>query len=206
MILARRLVHLYAGLALFGVSAALQVRADLGLSAWDVFHQGVSRLSGLSMGVVVIIASVAVLLLWIPLRERPGLGTLSNVVLVGLGIDVTLRLVPTLQSMGVRIPLLLGAVVLNGLATALYISARFGPGPRDGLMTGLRRRTGRSTRLVRTGIEVTVLLLGFLLGGSIGVGTLLYALAIGPLIQFFQRWCALPEPPEKPVVAPARAD
>ncbi|UNO42705.1 hypothetical protein [Streptomyces sp. MST-110588] len=206
MILARRLVHLYAGLALFGVSVALQLRAGLGLNAWDVFHQGVSRHTGLSLGTVVILASVAVLLLWIPLRERPGIGTLSNVVLVGLCIDATLHLLPSVRALGVRVPLLLTGVVLNALATALYISARFGPGPRDGLMTGLCRRTGRTTRLVRTGIELTVLALGFVLGGTIGVGTVLYALAIGPLIQFFQKYVRIPGPPDTAALTTAPAD
>ncbi|MFE0378470.1 YitT family protein [Streptomyces inhibens] len=206
MILTRRLVHLYAGLVLFGISTALQVRAGLGLNSWDVFHQGVSAHTGLSMGTVVVLASAAVLLLWIPLRERPGLGTVSNVLIVGTVMDLTLRLVPPPAALTVRIPLLAGSVVLNGIATALYISARFGPGPRDGLMTGLCRCTGRSTRLVRTAIEVTVLAAGFLLGGSIGVGTVLYALAVGPLIQFFHRHFALPEPPAPQAGAPAVAD
>ncbi|MEV5509955.1 YczE/YyaS/YitT family protein [Streptomyces orinoci] len=192
MNLTRRLVHLYAGLALFGFSVALQLRAALGLSSWDVFHQGVARRTGLSMGTVVILASLVVLLLWIPLRERPGAGTVSNVLLVGLGIDLTLRLLPEAQALAVRIPLLLTGIVLNGLATALYISARMGPGPRDGLMTGLCRRTGRPTRWVRTGIELVVLAVGWLLGGSLGVGTVLYALAIGPLIQLFQRMITVP--------------
>ncbi|MFI9722601.1 YitT family protein [Streptomyces sp. NPDC052396] len=192
MNLARRLVHLYAGLVLFGFSVALQLQAALGLNSWDVFHQGVSRRTGLSIGTVVILASVVVLLLWIPLRERPGMGTLSNVLLVGLGIDASLRLLPEVHALAVRIPLLLTGMVLNGLATALYISARLGPGPRDGLMTGLCRRTGRPTRLVRTGIELVVLVVGWLLGGSVGVGTVLYALAIGPLIQFFQRVITVP--------------
>ncbi|GHF58627.1 membrane protein [Streptomyces mashuensis] len=196
MYLARRLVHLYAGLVLYGVSVALQLRAGLGLNSWDVFHQGLARHTGLSMGTVVIGVSAAVLLLWVPLRERPGVGTVSNVLLVGLCIDASLRLLPAAHAYAVRVPLLLGGVVLNGVATALYISARFGPGPRDGLMTGLCRRTGRPTRLVRTAIEVVVLAAGFLLGGSVGVGTVLYALAIGPLIQYFQKVITPPLPPD----------
>ena len=204
--LPRRLVQLYTGLLLYGVSTGLMVPAGLGLSPWDVFHQGVSGRTGLTMGTVAIIASVAVLLLWIPLRERPGLGTLSNVVLVGLALDATLAVVPELRTLAVRIPVLLVAVVLNGAATGMYLSARFGSGPRDGLMTGLHRVTGRSVRLVRTAIEATVLAAGFLLGGTVGVGTALYALAIGPLSQVFLRVFAVPLPDgERTVVVHRRA-
>ncbi|WP_206442722.1 hypothetical protein, partial [Streptomyces boncukensis] len=168
------------------------VRAGLGLDPWDVFHQGVARHSGLSIGTVSIAVGALVLLLWWPLRQRPGLGTVSNVVLVGLSMDGALWLVPRLDPPAARVALMAAAVVLNGLATGLYIAARFGPGPRDGLMTGLHAATGRSIRLVRTGIEVLVLLSGILLGGSAGVGTVVYALAIGPLSQYFLRVCALP--------------
>ncbi len=190
--LTRRLVQLYVGLVLYGASAALMVRAGLGLGPWDVLHQGISERSELSIGVVSVIVGAAVLLLWVPLRQRPGLGTVSNVFVVGLAMDATLWLTSAPEALAVRIPLMAGAVVLNGAATGLYISARFGPGPRDGLMTGLHRLTGRSIRLVRTGIEVAVLVTGFLLGGSVGAGTLAYALAIGPLSQFFLRAFAVP--------------
>jgi uncharacterized membrane protein YczE len=183
----RRLVRLYCGIVLYGASAALQMRAALGLDPWNVLHQGVALRTGLSIGTVAIAVGAAVLLLWWPLRQRPGLGTVSNVVLVGLSMDATLSLVPQVAGLPLRVLLLATAVVLNGLATGLYITARFGPGPRDGLMTGLHRRTGRSVRLVRTCIEVTVLIVGFALGGSVGVGTVVYALAIGPLAQFFLR-------------------
>ncbi|MEU3339723.1 hypothetical protein [Streptomyces sp. NPDC006668] len=183
----RRLIQLYAGLVLYGVSSALLVEAGLGLEPWGVLHQGLARLTGLTIGVVSIIVGAAVLLLWIPLRQRPGLGTVSNVFVVGLAMDGTLDLVPDVRSLLVRIPLLVAAVLLNGVATGLYISARFGPGPRDGLMTGLHRRTGRSIRLMRTGIEVAVVATGFALGGTVGVGTVLYALSIGPLAQLFLR-------------------
>ncbi|MGW1562169.1 membrane protein YczE [Streptomyces sp. NPDC002144] len=183
----RRLIQLYAGLVLYGVSSALLVEAGLGLEPWGVLHQGLARLTGLTIGVVSIIVGAAVLLLWIPLRQRPGLGTVSNVFVVGLAMDGTLDLVPNVRSLLVRIPLLVAAVLLNGVATGLYISARFGPGPRDGLMTGLHRRTGRSIRLMRTGIEVAVVATGFALGGTVGVGTVLYALSIGPLAQLFLR-------------------
>lgn len=201
--LTRRLVHLYAGLVLYGVSMALQLRAALGLDPWDVFHQGITERTPLSFGTVTIVVGAAVLLLWIPLRQRPGLGTVSNVVVIGLVVDLTLWLIPELHALALRIPLLVFSVVLNGVATGLYISARFGPGPRDGLMTGLHRRTGRSVRLVRTAIEVTVLAVGFALGGSVGVGTVVYALSIGPLAQYFLRFFALPstEGEQSPVVA-----
>lgn len=187
--LPRRLVQLYGGLVLYGASIALMVRADLGLAPWDVFHQGAAGRTGLSIGTVAIAAGAGVLLLWIPLRQRPGPGTVSNVILVGLAMDATLAVAPEPEALAARIPLLAAAVVLNGAATGLYLAARFGAGPRDGLMTGLHRVTGRSVRLVRTGIELTVLAAGLLLGGAAGAGTALYALAIGPLAQFFLRLC-----------------
>lgn len=194
----RRIVHLYIGLVLYGASDGLLVGAGLGLDPWDVFHQGLSDHSGLSIGMVSIVVGAAVLLLWWPLRQRPGLGTVSNVFIVGLAMDGTLRLLPEVHALAIRIPLLVAAIVLNGVATGLYITARFGPGPRDGLMTGLHRRTGRSIRLVRTGIELTVLAVGFLLGGGVGVGTVLYAVAIGPLAQYFLRFFEIPQPALKP--------
>ncbi|MEU8974115.1 hypothetical protein AB0D11_33440 [Streptomyces monashensis] len=200
----RRLIQLYAGLALYGVSSALLVAAGLGLEPWGVLHQGLAKLTGLTIGVVSIVVGAAVLLLWIPLRQRPGLGTVSNVFAIGLAMDGTLALIPDPRSFAVRIPLMLAGIVLNGAATGLYISARFGPGPRDGLMTGLHRRTGRSIRLVRTTLEVAVVVTGFLLGGTIGVGTVLYAVSIGPLAQFFLRVFAIPaESARSTVVAEA---
>ncbi|MES9511260.1 hypothetical protein ABWJ92_33500 [Streptomyces sp. NPDC000609] len=185
--LTRRLIQLYVGLALYGASSALLVRAGLGLEPWGVLHQGLAGRTDLSIGVVSIIVGAAVLLLWIPLRQRPGLGTVSNVFAVGIAMDGTLALVPEVHGLVAQIAVLVTGVVVNGVATGLYIAARFGPGPRDGLMTGLHLRTGRSVRLVRTLIEVAVVVTGFLLGGSLGVGTVLYALAIGPLAQFFLR-------------------
>lgn len=190
--LTRRLVQLYAGLALFGASSALLVAAGLGLEPWGVLHQGLAARTGISIGVVSIIIGAIVLLLWIPLRQRPGLGTVSNVFVVGLAMDGTLALVPEVHGLVARSGVMVAGIVLNGVATGLYITARFGPGPRDGLMTGLHGRTGRSIRLVRTAIEVAVVVTGFLLGGSLGVGTVLYALAIGPLAQVFLRVFALP--------------
>ncbi|MYU18254.1 hypothetical protein GTZ78_48140 [Streptomyces sp. SID8361] len=192
--LPRRLVQLYVGLIFYGASMGLQLRANLGLDPWDVFHQGVTEHTPLSIGTVTVAVGVAALLLWIPLRQRPGLGTVSNVLVVGPVMDATLWLTPQPEALAARIPLLLFAIVLCGVATGLYISARFGPGPRDGLMTGLHQRTGWSIRLVRTGIELAVLATGFALGGSVGVGTVLFALAIGPLSQLFLRVFAIPAP------------
>lgn len=177
----RRLLQLFAGLALYGVSLALLLRAGLGLAPWDVLHQGLAERLGTTVGQMVIAASFVVLLLWIPLRERPGFGTVANAVLVGVFVDLSLLVLDDAGSWVLRVTLLLGGILLNGLATALYIGASLGSGPRDGLMTGLVRRTGRSVRVVRTAIEVTVLAAGWLLGGTVGVGTLLYALAIGPI-------------------------
>ncbi|MFF1688671.1 MULTISPECIES: YitT family protein [unclassified Streptomyces] len=198
--LTRRLLQLYAGLALYGVSSGLLVEAGLGLEPWGVLHQGLAELTGLSIGVVSIIVGALVLLLWIPIRQRPGLGTVSNVFVVGIAMDGALAVVPDVHALGIRIPLMAAAIVLNGVATGLYIAASFGPGPRDGLMTGLHRRTGRSIRLVRTTIEIAVVATGFALGGTIGVGTVLYAVAIGPLAQVFLKVFAAAAPPEAPTV------
>ncbi|WP_330328763.1 hypothetical protein OHS33_02740 [Streptomyces sp. NBC_00536] len=199
--LTRRLFQLYAGLALYGASSAFLVRAGLGLDPWDVFHQGIAERTGWSIGTVSVAVGALVLLLWVPLRQRPGLGTLSNVFAVGLTMDATLAVVPDVRGAVAQGALLAAGIVLNGVATGLYIAARFGPGPRDGLMTGLHRRTGRSVRLVRTAIEVTVLAAGFLLGGTVGVGTVAYALAIGPLSQLFLRLFALRPPSPAPTAS-----
>ena len=181
----RRLVQLAVGLTLYGVSMGMMVRSGLGLDPWDVFHYGIAQHLPVSFGTVTIIVGVAVLLLWIPLRQWPGLGTVANVVMIGLATDATLWLLDAPDLLAARVALLLGGIVLNGLAGALYIGSQFGPGPRDGLMTGLVRRTGRSFRLVRTSIEVTVLVVGWLLGGVVGLGTVLYAVLIGPVVQVF---------------------
>jgi uncharacterized membrane protein YczE len=181
--LARRLLNLYVGLVLFGLSIALMVRAELGLASWDVLHQGIAERTGVDFGWVVIGVAALVLLLWVPLRERPGFGTLSNVVVVGLAADVALDVLPTVHKLVVRALLLGAGILLNGLATGLYIGAGLGPGPRDGLMTGLAAR-GHSIRVVRTLIELSVLAVGWLLGGAVGVGTVLYAVSIGPLAHY----------------------
>lgn len=162
---------------------AVMVRAGLGLDPWDVFHQGVAGHVPLSFGAVTAITGIAVLLAWIPLRQRPGLGTVSNVVVIAVSVDVGLWLLPAWEAIPARVVAMGAAVVLNAIATVLYIGAGMGPGPRDGLMTGLVRRTGVSVWVVRTSIEVTVLAIGWILGGSVGIGTVVYAFGIGPLIQ-----------------------
>jgi len=191
--LPRRLTQLYLGLIAFAVSMALILRSELGNIPWDVLHQGVAGRTGWSFGFVTIVSGLVVLLLWIPLRERPGIGTVSNVLVIGLVVDVALAVLPDLDgdAWPARIALFAGGVVLNGAATAAYIESRFGSGPRDGLMTGLVRRTGGSIRVVRTGIEALVVAVGWLLGGTFGVGTVLFALAIGPLVQLFLPWFAI---------------
>lgn len=181
----RRMVQLVIGLWLYGATMALLVESGLGLDPWDVFHEGLTHHLPLTFGQVVILVGAVLLLLWVPLRQRPGIGTVLNVVLIGIAVDVTLALLPTPDALGVQVGFLLVGVVGNGIAGALYIGADLGTGPRDGLWTGIVRRTGRSVRLVRTSLEVTVLLVGFVLGGTVGVGTVLYALAIGPVVQLF---------------------
>jgi uncharacterized membrane protein YczE len=204
----RRLIQLHIGLIFYGVSMAFMIEARLGLDPWDVFHQGLSRLTGLRFGIVVIIVGVLVLLLWIPLRQRPGIGTVANAIVIGLAVDAALAVLPTPELLAVRWTFLIGGIVLNGVATGMYIGARLGPGPRDGLMTGYVVRHPRfSVRLVRTAIEVTVLTIGWLLGGTIGWATLLYALSIGPLAQVFIPLLSVREPApvvtRRPVPAPA---
>jgi uncharacterized membrane protein YczE len=179
---ARRLAQLPAGLTAYGVSDAFMVLGGLGLDPWDVLHQGLARRTGIPIGTWAIIVGAAVLLLWIPLRQRPGAGTLLNVAIIGLVIDAVLAVVPPPQPLPLRWVLLLSGVALNGVATAAYIGAGLGPGPRDGLMTGIAAR-GHSLRLVRTGIELTVLAVGWLLGGTVGIGTVLYAIGIGPIVH-----------------------
>jgi uncharacterized membrane protein YczE len=181
--LTRRVVQLYAGLIAYGVSMALFVRSDLGNMPWDVFHQGLVVQLGGTIGGWSILVGALVLLLWIPLRERPGLGTVSNVFVIGIFVDLTLSRLPELDHLAGRIGYVAAGVLLNAIATAAYIGARFGSGPRDGLMTGFTRRTRFSLRLVRTSIEVVVVVTGWLLGGTLGVATILYAVAIGPLVQ-----------------------
>ncbi len=179
----RRLIQLYAGLILFGLSTAMMIRSGLGLNPWDVFHQGVADRTPLSLGTVIILAGAIVLLLWIPLRQRPGIGTISNMVMIGLAADFALGLIPTDLSLPLRASMLVAGIVLNGIATSAYIGVGLGPGPRDGLMTGLAERTGWTIRKVRTGIEIAILALGWSLGGTVGIGTILYAVLIGPIVH-----------------------
>lgn len=181
----RRVPQLFAGLWLYGASMALQIRATLGLDPWDVLHEGLTKITGLSFGTITALVGVVVLLCWIPLRQRPGVGTVSNVIVIGVAVDVSLAVLPNPAELLPRILFLTAGIVLNGLAAAVYIGARLGPGPRDGLTTGFCARTGTSLRLVRTVVELTVLVIGWLLGGTIGVGTVLYAVTIGPLTQAF---------------------
>lgn len=183
--LLRRLVLLYAGLLLFGLSAAMMVQASLGLDPWNVLHEGLTLHLKVSFGTVIIGLGALLMLVWIPLRQRPGLGTISNVLLVGLAADASLAVLPQPDDLLLSGALLIGGIVLNGIASGMYIGAGLGPGPRDGLMTGLAARTGWSIRFTRTALEICVLALGWLLGGAVGLGTVLYALGIGPIIHVF---------------------
>lgn len=181
----RRVVQLQLGLLLYGASLALMVRADLGLNPWSVFHQGLSELTGISLGLVVNIVGALVLLIWIPLRQKPGIGTICNVLVIGTAADAALSVMPPITGLPLRIAFLIGAILLNGVATGAYIGAGLGPGPRDGLTTGGVRVTGWEVRWVRMGVEGAVLVLGWMLGGTIGIGTVLYAVTNGPLLQVF---------------------
>lgn len=183
-----RLLALYIGLWLYGTSMAMMISAGLGLNPWDVLHQGISRHVSISFGTITAITGILVLLLWIPLRQRPGLGTVSNVVVLAISVDVGLAVLPDMHGYALRGAVMASGIVVNAFATALYIGAGMGPGPRDGLMTGIVARTGLSIRLIRTGIEITVVATGWLLGGTVGLGTVLYALGIGPLVQLFMTY------------------
>ncbi|GAA3846098.1 membrane protein [Brevibacterium ammoniilyticum] len=181
--LVRRLAQLMLGLYLYGASMALVVVSGLGMIPWDVLHSGILRHVPLTFGTIITITSVLVLLAWIPLKQQPGLGTLLNALTIGPALDLTLLFLPRTEVLAWNIVFLVAGVVLNGVASAMYIGSQFGPGPRDGLMTGLSRVTGRSIRLVRTLIEVTVVAMGWALGGVVGIGTALYAVSIGPITQ-----------------------
>jgi uncharacterized membrane protein YczE len=203
----RRVSQLFAGLTLYGISMAMMVESALGLNPWDVFHQGLSETTGLSFGWVIILLGIPILLLWIPLRQRPGFGTVANIVVIGVVVDWALALLPSGGSWPARIALLIGGIVLNGIATGMYIGSNFGPGPRDGLMTGLVRRFPRlSIRVVRTAIEVTVLVAGFFLGGTVGIGTIVYAVTIGPLVHIFLPMFTVRRPAPEGTARPGVAD
>src|ERR1700752_1945774 len=206
---------LLVGLSGYGFSMAVMVRAGLGLDPWDVFHQGLTHHTGMTIGTASAVVGVAVLLAWIPLRNRPGIGTIANIIVIAVTVDAGLWLLPTPTSLPVRIAMMVSGVVLNAFSTVLYIGAALGPGPRDGLMTGLVVRTGLSVRLGRTSIEATLLGGGWLLGGTVGVGTVLYAFGIGPLVQLFLRitpkrvlavsgWASVAETSDLGVESPAK--
>jgi uncharacterized membrane protein YczE len=198
----RRFTQLQLGLFLYGASLALMVEAGLGLNPWSVFHQGLAEMTGLSLGLIVNLVGALVLLVWIPLRQKPGLGTICNVLLIGTSADIVLWMIPPIEGLPLRVAFLVGAIVLNGAATGAYIGAGLGPGPRDGLTTGMVRLTGWPVRWVRMGIEVGVLALGWMLGGAIGLGTVLYALTNGPLLQLFLPMFEIaPEPSTRPAPA-----
>lgn len=202
--LPRRFIQLIAGLVMFGVGIGLMLQSGLGVPPWDVLHQGLAERFGLSVGIWSILVSVAVLLLWLPLREPYGIGTLLNAIIVGVLIDVTVVVVPQPGPSWLAWAMQVGGILMIGLASGMYIGANLGPGPRDGLMTGIARR-GPSIRLTRSLIEVTVLAIGWLLGGSFGFGTVLFALAIGPLVQFFlPRWTIGAQASEDAWTHPAR--
>lgn len=190
--LGQRLVRLAAGLLLYGFSDGLILLGALGVDPWDVLHQGLARTFGLQVGTWAIVVGALVLLAWLPLRQRPGLGTVLNVVVVGLAINATLALLPQPHHLAVRVALMLAGVGLNAVATGLYIGAGLGPGPRDGLMTGISAR-GHSVRVVRTTLELSVLVVGYLLGGDVGIGTVLYAFGIGPLVHWTIPWLRMRE-------------
>jgi uncharacterized membrane protein YczE len=179
----RRIFQLFAGLFLYGAGCALTVQAGLGVDPWTVFAQGVSIHSGIGIGWVTNILGFLILLLWIPLRQKPGVGTIANILLVGTSMQFVLWLVPPITGLAAQIGVLLGGILLVALASGLYIGARFGPGPRDGLMTGLNKRLGWPIWLCRALVEISVLVIGWLLGGTVGIGTVLFAALIGPLVH-----------------------
>jgi uncharacterized membrane protein YczE len=175
---------LIVGLWMFGTGEALLVDAQLGNAPWTVLAQGISERLPISIGVATFLVSVTVLLLWIPLRERPGLGTISNAVVIALALQVMVEVLPTPESLAVRLAMVVAGIVVIGIGSGLYLTTNLGPGPRDGWMTGVHRRTGWPISAVRLGIEATVLVIGWLLGGTVGVGTVLFALLIGPAVGY----------------------
>jgi uncharacterized membrane protein YczE len=191
----RRIGQLLVGLFLYGFAIAMMIRATSGVAPWDVLTQGIALHTGIAFGLITNIVGALVLLLWIPIRQKPGIGTVANVLLIGPSVEVGLRVIPELTGLVPRILVLAAALVLVAIATGLYIGARFGPGPRDGLMTGIHGRLGWPIWAVRTGIEVTVLAAGWLLGGTAGIGTLAFALLIGPMVNVTLPLLRVPEPP-----------
>lgn len=190
----RRFIQLQIGLFLYGLSIALMVRANLGLNPWSVFHQGLSDLTGISLGLIVNLVGLVVLLTWIPLRQKPGIGTICNVLVIGTAADICLWALPPVSGVALQIVFLIAAIVLNAAATGAYIGAGLGPGPRDGITTGLLRVTGWQIRWIRMGVEATVLALGWLMGGKVGIGTVVFVLTTGPLLQIFLPMFTRPDP------------
>jgi uncharacterized membrane protein YczE len=193
MLTARRIIQLLIGLVLYGIALSLMLRAAIGVAPWDVLSQGIVKQTGISFGWVTNIVGAFVLLLWIPIRQKPGLGTIANVLLIGPSAELGLALIPQVDELAIRIPLFAGGLVLLAIATGLYIGARLGPGPRDGLMTGANKRFGWPIWIVRTAIEITVLTIGWLLGGNAGIGTLLFAVLIGPMVSVTLPLLRVPE-------------
>jgi len=191
----RRIPQLLIGLFLYGVAIAMMIRAGLGVSPWDVLSQGVSLQTGIPFGLVTNLIGLVVLLLWIPIREKPGIGTVLNVLLIGPSAEIGLWLIPAQTELWAQILLFAGGLTLLAIATGLYIGARFGPGPRDGLMTGIHRRFGIRIWVVRTTIEVIVLAIGWVLGGTVGLGTVAFALLIGPMVNYTLPWLRTPDAP-----------
>lgn len=201
MLMTHRLIQLVLGLALYGFSMALMLRANLGLDPWDVLHQGIAPILGLSFGMTVNLIGLVVLLLWIPLRQRPGIGTVMNIIVIGTVVDLVLPLLPDPAGFAPRFAMLVAGIVLNGIAGGAYIGAGLGPGPRDGLMTGLCARTGWPVKIVRTAIELAVLATGWMLGGTVGLGTVLYAVTIGWVVHHALPWFRIAPKPAPTVAA-----
>lgn len=203
MMMPRRLLQLFWGLCLYGFAMALLIRANLGLDPWDVLHQGLAPRLGLSFGMTVNLIGAVVLLLWWPLRQKPGFGTVANIFVIGTAVDISLAILPTPEGCAMRSLWLVGGILLNGIAGGAYIGAGLGPGPRDGLMTGLCRRTGWPVKWVRTRIEIAVLAIGWMLGGMVGIGTLLYAVSIGWVVHHALPFFLIGAGPVQPLPDPA---
>lgn len=193
-LMARRLIQLLVGLYLYGLGIAFLVRSALGAASWDVLTQGISRHVSISFGTITVILSGIVLLLWIPIRQKPGIGTVLNSLLIGPSVDASFVLIPETDTLWLRIAYVVIGIVVVGMATGLYIGSHFGPGPRDGLMTGLHRITGQPIWKVRVVIELVVVAIGWLLGGTVGIGTIAFAVFIGSVCQFFMRMFSIPLP------------
>jgi uncharacterized membrane protein YczE len=206
MNLARRITQLIVGLFLYGIAIALMIRAAIGVGPWDVFGQGLALQTGLGFGLLINVVGALVLLLWIPLRQKPGIGTVANVLLIGPSAEVGLWLVPPVDVLWVRVAVFVAGLLLLAVASGLYIGARMGPGPRDGLMTGIHSRFGIRIWIARTIVELSVLLVGWVLGGNVGIGTLAFALLIGPLVGVTIPLFRVPVPaPAELAPAPAPA-